>query len=128
MLQLARLSSSRYAIAHVFQTRGALAQSFWTEKPRRFTWSATRQQRGGFHKPYNLSKPLADVVGTNQLSRPQVVKALWDYIKAHSLQDPEDKRYIICDAAMKSVFGEDRIHMFTMNKLLSEHLHRQDDA
>jgi upstream activation factor subunit UAF30 len=39
-----------------------------------------------------------------------------------------DKRYIKCDAIMQSVFKTDRVHMFTMNKLLSEHLHQKVEA
>ncbi|KAK6858756.1 hypothetical protein PG995_005320 [Apiospora arundinis] len=60
--------------------------------------------------------------GGFHLSRPQTVKKIWDYIKSHNLQDPADKRYIRCDKAMRSVFSTERLHMFTMNKILSEHL------
>src|SRR5437868_6767577 len=57
-----------------------------------------------------------------QLSRPQLAKEIWSYIKSHNLQDPLDKRYIRCDSAIRMVFKTDRVHMFTMNKLLSKHL------
>ncbi|KAM7205084.1 SWIB/MDM2 domain containing protein, partial [Rhypophila sp. PSN 637] len=73
-------------------------------------------------KQYLLSKPLASLVGVDGLSRPQVVKEIWKHVKSHGLQDPSDKRYINCDATMQAVFKTDRVHMFTMNKLLSEHL------
>ena len=52
---------------------------------------------------------------------------VWDYIKAHDLQDPMDRRYINCDAIMRCVFKTDRVHMFTMNKLLSEHLYQKEE-
>lgn len=80
-------------------------------------------KKGGFHKEYLLSSPLSDLVGETQLSRPQVVKKIWDYIKAHDLQDPEDKRQIRCDEKMLPIFKTDRIHMFTMNKHLGNHLY-----
>ena len=47
---------------------------------------------------------------------------LWDYIKAHELQDSSDKRYIICDKNMQEVFKTDRVHMFRMNRMLSNQL------
>jgi upstream activation factor subunit UAF30 len=57
-----------------------------------------------------------------QLSRPEVTKRLWRHIKGHDLQDPADKRFIICDEAMRSVFKTDRVHMFTMTKLVNGHM------
>ncbi|KAI9809700.1 MAG: hypothetical protein M1825_000132 [Sarcosagium campestre] len=62
-----------------------------------------------------------------QLSRPETVKRIWAYVKEHDLQDPKDKRQIRCDDALKAVFKQDRIHMFTMNKVLSHHLFAQDE-
>jgi len=60
-----------------------------------------------------LSDALAAFLGEEKLSRPQTVKRIWDHIKAHSLQDPSDKRMILCDTPMKEVFHTDRLHMFT---------------
>ncbi|KAK4151056.1 SWIB/MDM2 domain-containing protein [Chaetomidium leptoderma] len=82
-----------------------------------------RKAGGGFQKPFNLSFPLADICGENQLSRPQVVKKLWDYIKGNVLQDPSDKRQILCDEKLQAVFKQDKINMFSMNKLLGGHLY-----
>lgn len=45
-----------------------------------------------------------------KLSRPETVKRIWAYVKERNLQDPEDKRYIICDDSMKPIFGN-KIHM-----------------
>jgi hypothetical protein len=42
------------------------------------------------------------------VARTEVVKKLWDYIKAHNLQDPKDKRAIVADAKLLPVFGKDR--------------------
>jgi upstream activation factor subunit UAF30 len=70
-----------------------------------------------------LSEPLAAMLGEPQLSRPQTVKKIWEYVKARDLQDPKDKRQIQCDDAMRAVFKSDKVHMFTMNKLLAAHLY-----
>ncbi|KAH8815470.1 SWIB/MDM2 domain-containing protein [Xylogone sp. PMI_703] len=84
-------------------------------------------RKGGFHKQYNLSAPLAELVGESTLSRPQVVKKIWEYIKERDLQDPTDKRQIICDYKMQSVFKQERVHMFTMNKILGKQLYDIDE-
>ena len=44
------------------------------------------------------------------MPRPEVVKRIWAYVKEHGLQDPEDRRFILCDDKMKPVFG-DKVHM-----------------
>jgi upstream activation factor subunit UAF30 len=59
------------------------------------------------------SDALSALVGEAQLSRPQTVKRIWEYIKERDLQDPKDKRHILCDDTMKAVFHTDRLHMFT---------------
>ncbi|KAK0100324.1 hypothetical protein ONS95_008282 [Cadophora gregata] len=82
-----------------------------------------KPKKGGFHKQYHLSAPLAELVGEPTLSRPQVVKKIWEYIKARDLQDPADKRQIRCDEKLQSVFKVDKVHMFTMNKILSKQLY-----
>ncbi|ELR03950.1 hypothetical protein VC83_09016 [Pseudogymnoascus destructans] len=85
------------------------------------------ERKGGFHKQYALSEPLAALVGETQSSRPQVVKKIWAHIKGNDLQDPSDKRQIFCDNKMKLVFKQDTVHMFTMNKLLGKHLYEVEE-
>ncbi|KAK4445060.1 upstream activation factor subunit spp27 [Podospora aff. communis PSN243] len=82
-----------------------------------------RKAGGGFQKPFNLSYPLQEVCGEAQLSRPQVVKKLWEYIKGNELQDPNDKRQIVCDDKLQAIFKQGRVDMFQMNKLLGNQLY-----
>jgi upstream activation factor subunit UAF30 len=49
-----------------------------------------------------------------------VVKKLWEHIKADDLQNPANKREILCDSQMRAVFAVDRIDMMQMNKRLGE--------
>lgn len=56
------------------------------------------------------------------LSLLQVVKQLWVYIRSKNLQDPSNKRNIICDEALRALFRVDSINMFQMNKALSKHI------
>ncbi|KAF6227407.1 hypothetical protein HO133_008851 [Letharia lupina] len=62
-----------------------------------------------------------------KLSRPQTVKRIWAYVRAKDLQDPSDKRMIRCDDALRAVFKQDKVHMFTMNKILSQNLYVPDE-
>ena len=57
------------------------------------------------------------------MSRPEVVKQLWVYIKANNLQDPKNKRTILPDEKLKKVFdGKDEVGMLQMGKYISKHL------
>lgn len=55
------------------------------------------------------------------------MQKLWKYIKENDLQDPSDRRYILCDAKLKKIFDQDRINSFGMNKDLSAHLTKKEE-
>lgn len=76
-----------------------------------------------FMKPMTISDELAVVVGKGPMPRSEVVKKLWVYIKSKNLQDPNKKRNIVADEALKAVFGGKAVvDMFEMTKLVSKHL------
>ncbi|MCJ1309967.1 hypothetical protein MMC25_003628 [Agyrium rufum] len=86
------------------------------------------KRNGAFHKPLMLSAPLSALLdGQTQLSRPQTVKGIWNYVKERDLQDPNDRRQIRCDDALRAVFKSEKVHMFTMNKILSKNLFEIDE-
>jgi DNA topoisomerase-3 len=68
------------------------------------------------------SAALAAVIGADPIARPQVIKKLWDYIKANQLQDAKDKRAINADAALLPVFGKPQISMFELTGIVGKHL------
>ncbi|MEK9803454.1 MAG: DNA topoisomerase III [Curvibacter sp.] len=68
------------------------------------------------------SAELAAVIGSEPVARTEVVKKLWDYIKAQGLQDPKDKRSIKADAKLKPVFGKAQVTMFEIAGLIGKHL------
>ena len=68
------------------------------------------------------SDALAAVIGTEQVARPQVIKKLWDYIKAQNLQDPANKRAINADAKLLQVFGKPQVTMFELAGIVGKHL------
>jgi len=68
------------------------------------------------------SDALAAVIGNEPVARTEVVKKLWDYIKANGLQDAKDKRSINADAKLKPVFGKDQVTMFELAGIVGKHL------
>lgn len=71
-----------------------------------------------------ISDDLAAFLGKGkQMARTEVVKGLWAYIKANNLQNPNDRREIILDEKMKTLFKVDKFTMFTLNKYVGSHIH-----
>lgn len=82
-----------------------------------------RKPSAAFMKPVMPSPALAEIVGSKPIPRTEVTKRLWAYIKKNKLQDPQNKRMIKADAALKPVFGgKSTVNMFEMTKLVSKHL------
>lgn len=69
---------------------------------------------------------LAAVIGEGAVARTEVVKKVWDYVKAHNLQDPADKRVIVADAKLLPVFGKERVGMFEITGIVGKHLIAND--
>lgn len=70
----------------------------------------------------NLSAALAAVIGAGPAPRTEVTKKIWDYIKAHDLQDAANRRLINADDKLFEVFGKRQVTMFEMTKLVNAHL------
>lgn len=73
-------------------------------------------------KPMKPSPELARVIGADPMPRTEATKRLWDYIKSNNLQNPANKRNILCDEKLKAVMGKDEVTMFEMTGLVSKHL------
>jgi upstream activation factor subunit UAF30 len=83
---------------------------------------AAGRKANALQQPLQPSAELAAVVGPGQLSRGEVVSKVWDYIRTHNLQNPENRREILADDNLRKVFGKDKVTMFEMNKHLAQHL------
>ena len=80
------------------------------------------QKPNALQKLLQPSTELAGVVGGEPLPRGGVVRKVWDYIRKHELQNPENRREILADDNLEAVFGKKKVTMFEMNKYLSQHL------
>lgn len=87
-----------------------------------------KEQKGekkasAFMRPVQLSSELTVVVGQGPMPRTEVTKRLWDYIKKHNLQDPNNKRNIRPDEKLSKLFGSPQaINMFEMARVVSKHI------
>jgi chromatin remodeling complex protein RSC6 len=105
---------------------GAMSQTAQPGGEAMPTKSPQKKASGGkpnaLQKPLQPSEELAAVVGSDPLPRGQVVSKMWEYIRSHKLQNPENRREILADNKLRKVFGKDKVTMFEMNKHLAQHL------
>jgi len=84
--------------------------------------SATRTP-SGFTKPANIVPELASFlqipVGT-MVSRTDVTRAINAYIKTNNLQNPDNRRHILCDSRLVSLLnpGTEELTYFNMQRYL----------
>lgn len=76
----------------------------------------------GFTKELEISSELAAIVGKGPMSRPQITKKLWAYIKKNGLQKENDKRIIVPDSKLAKVIGSKPINMMALAGKLSAHI------
>ena len=83
----------------------------------------TRKPNAALMKPVQPDEALSAIVGLAPLTRGELTKKLWNYIKKNGLQDAKNKRNINADAALLPVFnGKSQVTMFEMTKLVSGHV------
>ncbi|CAN6303444.1 unnamed protein product, partial [Urochloa humidicola] len=76
----------------------------------------------GITQPKPVSPALQAIVGLPEIPRTEALKRLWAYIKQHNLQDPADKKVIVCDEKLKNLFaGRERVGFLEIAKLLNPH-------
>ncbi|CAM0876359.1 unnamed protein product [Alopecurus aequalis] len=76
----------------------------------------------GITMPRPISPALQAIVGAAEVPRTEAIKRLWAYIKQNNLQDPEDKKVIVCDEKLKVLFaGRERVGFLEVAKLLNPH-------
>ena len=78
-----------------------------------------------FMAPLKLSPELAKIVGKDSLPRTEVIKKMWEYIRAKGLQDSKNRRMINADEQLKVVFdGKDQVSMFELAKVVNNHVQK----
>jgi upstream activation factor subunit UAF30 len=79
--------------------------------------------KSAFAKPVQPDEALAKIVGSDPLPRTELTKKIWEYIKKHNLQDPNDRKVIKADAALEGIFnGKKQVDMFELTKVVNTHI------
>jgi chromatin remodeling complex protein RSC6 len=86
------------------------------------TQSESPKKNSAFMKALKPSPQLAAVIGPDALPRTEVTKRLWAYIKENNLQNPANKRNILCDEKLEAVMGKREVTIFEMTGLVGKHL------
>ncbi|KAG2676215.1 hypothetical protein I3843_12G042400 [Carya illinoinensis] len=71
---------------------------------------------------FKLSPALSEVLGIEVETRPRIVAAIWHYVKARKLQNPNDPSFFFCDPPLQKVFGEEKIKFGMVTQKISQHL------
>ncbi len=86
--------------------------------------AGTKKKSGLSQMTYSLSPELQAIVGAKSLTRPQIVKKLWVYIKAHKCQDTKNRRLIVPDKKLSSVIGNKPVDMLKLAGHLNKHIEK----
>ena len=77
---------NKYVGAHIEPFKPVDLSTNSTTPKKRKTPKEKKPRKAGTQAPYQLSPELVRVTGKQILPRPQVTKALWEYIRANDLQ------------------------------------------
>ncbi|KAF5746935.1 Chromatin remodeling complex subunit isoform 1 [Tripterygium wilfordii] len=71
---------------------------------------------------FKLSPALMEVLGIEVDTRTRIIAAIWHYVKARKLQNPNDPAFFNCDPPLQRVFGEEKMKFTMVSQKISHHL------
>ncbi|KAJ8530022.1 hypothetical protein K7X08_036857 [Anisodus acutangulus] len=82
-----------------------------------------KREPRGIMKPRRVSPEMQEFLGgMSEIPRTQALKLIWAHIKGNNLQDPQNKKVIICDEKLKTIFdGKERVGFLEIAGLISPH-------
>ena len=104
------------------QTTRSTTIAIKTETDKTEAKPKARKPNPAFAKPMTLSPVLTAVIGAGPAPRTEVTRRIWDYIKAHKLQDADKRTLINADDKLFAVFDKRQVTMFEMTRLVNAHL------
>ena len=72
---------------------------------------------------FKFSASLTKLLGIEVDTRPRIIAALWQYVKAKKLQHPSDPSVINCDPPLQRIFKGEKIKCSFISHKLSQHLY-----
>lgn len=92
-------------------------------KSRSKSGKTVKSAKGRAQPLYKLSDTLVDIVKDKELTRGDITKKLWVYIKEHDLQDEKNRRLIVPDAKLEKLFGsKEPLDMMQLARVISKHI------
>ena len=68
---------------------------------------------------FKLSPALTEILGIEVETRPRIIAAIWHYVKAKKLQNPNDPSLFACDPLLQKVFGEEKMKFSMVTQKIS---------
>jgi chromatin remodeling complex protein RSC6 len=90
--------------------------------PARKKSTGAKRKSGLTQMSYTVSPELQAVIGAKSATRPQIVKKLWVYIKAHKCQDTKNRRMIVPDKKLAEIIGKKPVDMLKLAGHLNKHI------
>jgi len=101
-------------------------------KPARRKRRATRAFREArsevMNRSLSLSPELASYLGKTSMSRPEAIKQLWAMCRERGMLNPEDRREILFNEELTSLFGKPSARIADLHSLLAPHFRYGDAA
>lgn len=79
-------------------------------------------------RPMVPSEQLKQFVGDHVQPRSDVLRVLNQYVKEHNLQDPRDKRMVVCDDKLRDLLGVEKCTILALSKYVTPHLLKPEDV
>uniref|UniRef100_A0A7C9D1Q2 DM2 domain-containing protein n=2 Tax=Opuntia streptacantha TaxID=393608 RepID=A0A7C9D1Q2_OPUST len=114
-------AKSSAAAAATTTPTAAASKAAKPAKPRTPSAASVVPKVKGILKRVPVSPTLGEFLGASEASRTDAVKKIWEYIRTQGLQNPSNKREIICDEKLKTLFGKDKVGFLEIARLLSQH-------
>lgn len=119
----AAVAAGGIAVARLARGSGRRVAAEKQAKPARKTRSGGGgAPRGGLAAKVQPDAALGAVVGSDAMTRADITKRIWEYIKKNGLQDGANRRMINADDRLRSIFGKDQVSMFEMTRLVNAHV------
>ena len=87
--------------------------------------------KSGFNMPVNVTSEMKNFISTNQdtdaeITRSHITRTLCAYVKNKDLQNPKDRREILPDTTLKSLFSmeeqNDKLTYYSMQRKIQQHI------
>jgi chromatin remodeling complex protein RSC6 len=106
---------------HLVKSKHGIRPAGYQRRFKRQNWRGNRGFRN-VRKQLQVDQPLRNIIGVERAHWGQIVRLIWNYIKANNLQSPQNKKMIVPDQALAAVIGAEEINCFKMMSHIKRHI------